>query len=123
MDAHKHFRNGDNKETIVSANKAFESVCKSICTAKGWALDRTNNSVSKLIATMCDNNLIPAYMQSHVGALRSVLESGVPTVRNRDAAHGQGPVPTDVPDHYAAFVLHLTASNIVFLISSYESSM
>lgn len=50
-----------------------------------------------------------------MSGLRSLLESGVPTVRNRLSGHGQGEKPTEVPNYVAAYVLHMTASAIVFL--------
>jgi hypothetical protein len=39
----------------------------------------------------------------------------VPTGRNKLSGHGQGSTPKDVPDHLAAYMLHMTASAIVFL--------
>ena len=65
-----------------------------------------------------DNDLIPAALQSQFSALRSVLESGVPTVRNKMAGHGQGSIPASVPDYMARFAMHLTASNIVLLVDA-----
>jgi hypothetical protein len=47
-----------------------------------------------------------------------LLESGVPTARNRLGGHGQGAKPTSVPDHIVAYLLHMTASTIVFLIEA-----
>lgn len=54
-------------------------------------------------------------MQSHVSALRSLLESGVPTIRNKLGGHGQGEEIRHVSQHHASYALHLTASNILFL--------
>ena len=59
-------------------------------------------------------------MQSHFTALKSTLASGVPTARNRQAGHGQGPTIIVVPDYMAAYALHLTASNILFLTKANE---
>jgi hypothetical protein len=50
--------------------------------------------------------------------LRSVLEDGVPTVRNKMGGHGQGPQVVDVSSHYAAYALHMTGSAIQFLIDA-----
>ena len=43
----------------------------------------------------------------------------MPTVRNRMGGHGQGKDRKQVPTHFAAFALHLAASNIVFLVESH----
>jgi hypothetical protein len=44
-----------------------------------------------------------------------MLESAVPTVRNRLGGHGQGREVVDVPAYLVAYVLHMTAATIVFL--------
>ena len=56
-----------------------------------------------------------SYPRSKFTALGSVLESGVPTVRNRSGGHGAGATPRQVPTHLAGYVLHLTAAAVVFL--------
>jgi hypothetical protein len=63
-----------------------------------------------------EKELIPAYLQSQFSSLRSILESGVPTVRNKLGGHGQGSETTTVSPEMARYALNLTASNIVFLI-------
>lgn len=68
-----------------------------------------------LLETCFNNEIIPAFWQSHFSALRSTLESGVPTARNRLGGHRQGAAVVDVPNYLVAYVLHLTASAIVFL--------
>jgi hypothetical protein len=97
---------------------------KIICDKRNWPIvDGKGMPVARptcvqLIQACFDNNLIPEYWKTHFGGLRSVLESGIPTPRNRDGAHGQGAVPTDVPEQLVAYVLHMTASTIVFLVES-----
>jgi uncharacterized protein DUF7014 len=59
--------------------------------------------------------LIPPYMQSQFSSLRSLLESGTPTIRNKEGGHGQGVEVTKVPEYLASYVLHLTATNMLFL--------
>ena len=51
-----------------------------------------------------------------------VPTTGVPTVRNKTSGHGQGATPADVPEHLARYVLHMTASNIVFLVESAKAT-
>ena len=122
LQAHKHCREGNNKAAIVSASNAFESAMKTICDIRGWKYDAQKATASALIRTLLDNNLIPSEMQSHFTGLRTTLEGGVPTVRNNFAGHGQGSEPVEVPDYLASYALHLTASNIVFLVEAHKAS-
>lgn len=121
LQAHKHYREGKNKEAISSAFNAFESVMKTICDKREWEYDAQKATAGALIKTLFDNGLIPSEMQSHFTGLRVVLESGVPTIRNNFAGHGQGSEPVEVPDHLVSYALHLTASNIVFLVEAYNA--
>ena len=124
MKAHEHYRKGNNKEAIVSANNAFESTMKAICDKRGWSYDKDRATANALIATLFGNNLIPSSMQSHFAGLRATLEGGLPTVRNRmaGAGHGQGAELVDVPKHIVSYALHLAATNIVFLIEARNAS-
>lgn len=119
--AHKHYRNQKYKEAIVDAQKAFESTMKTICDECTWSYDPQKDSSQKLIKIMFDNELFPSYLQSYLSNLKSVLEAGVPTIRNKTSGHGQGSQPISVPEHLAAFALHLTASNIVLLVEAYKA--
>jgi len=117
LSAHKHYREGKHKECIVDCLKAFESTMKTIFDKRGWTYNK-NDTANALIQVCIQNNLIDPMLLSHVGALRTVLEAGVPTVRNRTSGHGQGATPVAVPAHYASYALHLTAANILFLVNS-----
>lgn len=77
--------------------------------------------VKKLIEICYQKGLIPIFWQQHMAALRSLLEGGVPTGRNKLSGHGQGATPTIVPDHIVSYVLHMTAAAIVFLVKSEQS--
>jgi hypothetical protein len=65
-----------------------------------------------------DKELIPSFMQSQFDGLRAVLEGGVPTLRNKMGGHGQGEVPVPVPAYFASYMLHLTATTILFLVEA-----
>jgi hypothetical protein len=118
LKAHEHYRKGRNKEAIAEALKAFESTMKSICASMGWAVPP--NATAKPLLDVCfSNGLIPQALTSHFNSLRTTLESGLPTVSNKLARHGQGQKKVVVPDYIAAYALHLTATNIVFLVESY----
>jgi hypothetical protein len=90
---------------------------KSICDIKKWQYNKTDTAKT-LIDVLFQNGLIPPMLQSQFSSLKALLESGVPTVRNKLGSHGQGAVPVTVPSYIAAYALHLTASNIVFLAAA-----
>jgi hypothetical protein len=118
LNAHKHYREGKNKEAISEALKAFESTMKSICLAMNWEFP--DNATAKPLIDICiGNGLIPEPLQGHFGSLRATLENGLPTASNKLARHGQGEKRIIVPDHYAAYALHLAATNIVFLVEGF----
>ena len=119
LSAHKHYRAKDYKPCMNECLKAFESCLKSICDARGWTYS-SGDTANRLIEIVFKQKLIPDFMQSHFSALRSTLESGVPTARNRRSGHGQGPKIVEVPEHIAAYVLHLTASNILLFAKANE---
>jgi len=120
MRAFDHHRKGEKKDAIADASNAFESTMKAICDARGWQYDQ-KDTAKPLLDILFRNGLIPAELASHFAGLRSVMESGLPTLANRTSRHGQGATPTEVPDHYVAYALHLVASNIVFLIECHNA--
>lgn len=119
--AHSHYREKRYKESINEALKAFESALKTICDQRAWQYDKDKDTANKLLALVMDKELVPSFLQTSFSGLRAVLENAVPTTRNRTSGHGQGAVPLVVPDYFAAYVLHMTASNIVFLIEAHRA--
>lgn len=117
LQAHEHYRHGRHKECLVDALKAFESTMKAICKMQGWP-NQPNDTAKALIGTCLSNGLIPPYLESQIGSLRSLLESGIPTVRNKLGGHGQGADPTVVPEYLARYSLNLTATSILFLVEA-----
>ena len=117
LKAHEHYRHGRNKECLTECLKAFESTLKIICAEKGWKTSPDDAS-KKLISVCLDNGLVSPYLQSQITALRCVLESGVPTIRNKLGGHGQGQVPQKVDDEMTRYALNLTGANIIFLIEN-----
>ncbi|EIZ1200690.1 hypothetical protein MPJ20_004679, partial [Escherichia coli] len=75
-----------------------------------------NDTASKLINSCLSQNLIPAYLQSQFTSLKTMLETGIPTIRNKNAGHGQGADIKEVPEELASYMLHLTATNLLFLL-------
>lgn len=117
LSAYEHYRHGNNKEALNAALKAFESTLKVICSIKKWSYSATDTS-SKLLQICFDKGLVESFWQSHMASLRSLLESGVPTVRNRLGAHGQGEEVKEVPTHLVSFTLNSTAAAILLFAKS-----
>lgn len=120
--AHKYYREDKYKESMVEALKAFESTMKSICVEKRWKYNSTDTA-AKLIDVLFKEELIPQYLQSQFTALIQCLKCGTPTVRNKTSGHGQGIDVIPVPEYLNAYVLHMTATNIVFLVKAFEASL
>lgn len=120
--AHKQYRDGPEHydDSLTNCLKSLESTLKTICNRRNWTYG-AGDTVSKLLDLVFARKLIPGYLQSHFTSLRATLESGLPTIRNREGGHGSGEKPNDVPEYLAAYQLHLTASAIVFLIRANES--
>lgn len=119
LSAHEHYRHQNYKECLNDCLKAFESMMKSIHVKHGWDSNK-NDTAKKLINVCLVNGLIPEYMQEQFSSFKSLLVSGIPTIRNKEGSHGQGPEITTVPEHLASYALHLTASNLLFLAKCEE---
>jgi hypothetical protein len=121
LGAFEHFRHGHKSEALVDCCKAFESTMKVICDKRGWTYPPTATA-STLVKTCLDNGLIPPYWQTHFSGLRNTLESAIPTPRNKLGGHGAGSAPPhEPPDELVSYVLHMTASTILFLAEAEES--
>lgn len=118
--AFDYHRKGDSKAAIAEALKAFESTMKGICDARRWSRP-ANATARPLIEILLSNGLVPKSLESQFTGLRSAMESGLPTISNETSRHGQGAQPVQVPDHFAAYALHLAASNIVFLVQCHKA--
>lgn len=112
--AYDHYRHGNAKEALNECLKAFESTMKAICASHRWDYQPTDTA-KRLIDICLEHDLIQTFWQAHFTALRSMLESGIPTGRNKLSGHGQGEEVTGVPGHLVAYMLHMTAASIVFL--------
>ena len=120
LSAYDHYRHNNNKEALNDCLKSFESTMKAICDNRNWTYQP--NATAKALIQICfDKGLVPKFWQQHLGSLRSMLESGVPTGRNKLSGHGQGSSPITVPDYLTAYMLHMTASTLVFLVRAEEN--
>lgn len=114
LKAHEHYRAGRYKEALTECSKAIESTMIAICSKRKWGL-QPNPTFRVLVDTIFENGLVPAYWLQLFTSLRSTLENGVAPARNRMGGHGQGEEVTAVPRHIVSYVLHMTASAILFL--------
>jgi hypothetical protein len=121
MRSFDHYRKRNYKEAVSEALKAFESTMKAICSARKWNYP-TNATARPLIDILMKNGLVPVDLETHFGGLRAAMESGLPTISNRTSRHGQGPEPVAIPPHFAAYALHMAASNIVFLVEAHKAA-
>ena len=115
LKAHEHYRIGNMKEALSECRRAFESTMKAICDKRDWDCDKNRATAQPLIRACFENGLIPAFWESEFSHLKQLLETSVPTGVNKLAAHGVGSTPTEVPPHIVSYILHMTASSVVFL--------
>jgi hypothetical protein len=120
LKAHEHYRHGRNAECLVDCLKAFESTMKIICARKRWSV-KEPDTAKNLIKTCLDNSLIPTFSEQQLTSLRTLLESGIPTARNKRAGHGQGTQRVEVSDRLARYILNITAATILLLIESADN--
>lgn len=133
LNAHEAYRHGDITNAITECHKSFESTMRSIIHKRGWKYDCNENATvkseekakvkanaSRLIQICFDNDLLPEYFNSQISSLRTLLESSIPTIRNKNGGHGDGVKAKEIPASLASYMLHMTASTILFLIQSEE---
>jgi hypothetical protein len=123
--AHTHYTQGLYKEAIVEALKAFESTMKTICDLRGWSYVDANKPnalppAGKLVEVILKEDLIPTYLSGHLKGLSNLFIDGLPALRNKTSGHGQGSDVVEVSAYFAAYALHLAASNIVFLVEAHK---
>ena len=117
LNAHAHYRAGQNKEAVAMAANALESTFKAIFDAKGWVYNK-GSRISDLVKVAKNNVLWPDYLDNSFDQLLATLQNGLPKIRDNDSSHGQGAIPKTVPTYLAAYALHLAASKIVFIVSA-----
>lgn len=115
ISAHEHYRHGKYKECLVDCLKSFESLMKAIHKKRNWEYDSKRATAKNLINGCLKNGLVPQYLQNQLSAINDMLETGVPTIRNKEAGHGQGTEVSVVEEHLCSYMLHITASNLLFL--------
>jgi hypothetical protein len=118
--AHRAFREQDYEQCLVECCKAFESVIKVIAAERKWGLAQ-DAQAKTLVKAVFDNKLVPSLLENEFTGIRTVLEGGVNTVRNKSGGHGAGTEKRVVPRHLAAFQLHQTAAAIMLLVEAHAA--
>ena len=60
---------------------------------------------------------LPGFSVGHLEGVSKTLSAGLPVLRHKkSAAHGQGANVEEVERHFAAYALHLAATNVVFIV-------
>lgn len=125
-EAVKAYRNGPPyHDVITKANHAFESTMKVIAGTMGWKYEQTWTA-KPLIALMIENGLISKMRESAMTGLRTLLESDLPTMRNKTpgAGHGAGEATDDaVSEPIASYALAVCAANINLLMGSFAARL
>ena len=120
LKAHEHYRHSRYDAALTDCLKAFESTMKIIIHKRSWVCDK-NATSKKLIDCCLSNELIPKFWTDQFNSLSNILTSSIGTPRNKLSGHGKGNDEIVVPEHLIQYVLHMTASTIVFLIKAEES--
>ena len=121
LSAHAHYRAGEHEDAILDANRAFESVMKTICDIRGWDYPKGGRA-SDLITVIRVNGLLPKYLDQSFDQLIATLKSGLPKVRNEAGGHGQGATPRETPGYVAGYALNLAAASILFLVEALKET-
>lgn len=118
--AHEHYRHQRYQEAMVDCLKAYESTLKIIMKKHKWEYNE-NDTADALTGKILQKGLVPDYWLQYFKSLKNTLTAGVPTVRNKEAGHGQADELKNIPDYLVSYVLHMTASVILFLVKAEES--
>lgn len=125
--AHEFYRKQEYKNAILYAGKSFESTMKTICENMPYEYNKDKDTANKLITTLCNNDFIPISLKTHfdgldkvISGIRTSLDSGLPTLRNRKGGHGQGESIEYVTEEFVTYALNLAATNIVLLVNLYK---
>lgn len=120
LKAHEHYRNKHYSEAMIECLKAYESTLK-IILEKNNKEYSPNATADELTGKVMQLELMPEFWKQHFKSLKNTLTAGVPTARNKLAGHGAGNESREIPEYLISYVLHMTASAIVFLIKAEEN--
>lgn len=90
-----------------------------ICSYNDWSFNN-NDTAKPLISKVLENGLVPKYNESKLHSLRTLLESSIPTTRNKNSSRGQGTEKRSIDQNLAEYMINMTGTTIKFLIQSHE---
>jgi len=113
-------RNGVYSDAMHKANLAFESTMKVISGAMEWPYEKAA-SAKAMLKVMRENKLFPAMLESSANALITLMESTLPTLRNKtpSVGHGAGEQSPVIDEAIATFAINSAASYIRMLVELY----
>ncbi|MDI3235950.1 hypothetical protein QK289_13115 [Exiguobacterium antarcticum] len=135
LQAFSDFKEGQFKNAIINANKAFESTLKIIIEKNEWqpikfiprAKRKPNTEspktelekavASDLIETLTQNIKTESFQRNALMGMSNTLQS-LASLRNT-VGHGQGAVVSEVDIRRCEFAIHTAATNILFLVRTY----
>ena len=117
LTAHAHLRAGRNKEAITEAAKSFESLMKAVCDGKGWEYAEGARA-SDLLKVLRAHKLWPDYLDASFDQLVATLASGLPKVRDKTSAHGQGSTLKVAPQYLASYAINRAASKMLLIVEA-----
>jgi Domain of unknown function (DUF7014)/AbiJ N-terminal domain 4 len=119
MVAHDHYRHGRYDVAIGEASNSLESTIKTIFDKQGITY-RERSTANQLIRKFFETGLVPEYLRSSFENLINTLQ-GLPTVRSKESAHGEGLAPKQVPPFFAEYALNAAATAILFFVAAHVS--
>ncbi|MBR3674241.1 MAG: hypothetical protein IKN65_08240 [Clostridia bacterium] len=114
------YRQDNNVAALNSCGRALESTMKIICDLNKWEYDVRDNAGDLIKKIFKKNKLTEDFFNDENEALMNVLRKGVPSLRNCKSGHGSGSQEKEIPDFYVDYMIHTTATAIIFLINAYE---
>jgi len=115
--AHDHFRHGRWDAAVSEANQAVESVMKQLLDMQ-QAPYVSGDAASVLARRLIDSTMFSHLDEEYGNKVHAALATKLPPVRNA-LDHGAGIDPREADEAIASFALHLAASDIVFLVSTW----
>ncbi|PKL14785.1 MAG: hypothetical protein CVV52_00335 [Spirochaetae bacterium HGW-Spirochaetae-8] len=113
------YKEGEYEQVLSECNKALESCLVAIIKKHNWKAPG-KPTTGNLIPVCKENKLFPSYTADYLGILTGLLK-GVSAIRGQSAGHGQGTEIREITKEVASYALHLSATNIIFLIESERS--
>lgn len=118
--AFEQLGDGNWKDAVTAAGRAFEATMKAICTARGWAYDPAKSRAEELVTLCLSNGLLPPWLSGSAQTFVAMMKAGVPHVRNNAGAHGQAPDAEAVTEALARYAINQAAASMLLLLERHR---